>query len=117
MTPEELRTRTQAFALRIIKLVATFPHDPALQVIGRQLLRSGTSVGANYRAACRAGSRADFAAKLAIVEEEADETLYWLELLTKSALVKADPLGKLMAEANELVAIITAARKTIQKGG
>jgi four helix bundle protein len=101
----------------MIKLVATLPRDAAVQVMGRQLLRSGTSVGANYRAACRAGSRADFAAKRAIVEEEADEAIYWLELLTKSALVKAGRLGKLMAEANELGAIITAARKTTQKGG
>jgi four helix bundle protein len=116
MTPEELRTRTQVFALRIIKLVGALPRGTAAQVIARQILRSGTSIGANYRAACRARSRPDFAAKLAIVEEDADETLYWLELLAKSGLVKADRLGKLMAEANELVAIITAARKTTQKG-
>jgi four helix bundle protein len=117
MTPEELRTRTQAFASRIIRLLGALPQDTAALVIARQILRSGTSIGANYRTACRARSRADFAAKLAIVEEEADETLYWLELLAKSGLVKTDRLGKLMAEANELVAIITAARKTTQKGG
>ncbi|MGD0922434.1 MAG: four helix bundle protein [Terriglobia bacterium] len=116
MTPEELRTRTQAFALRIIKLVGALPQDTAARVIARQVLRSGTSVGANYRAACRARSRADFTAKLAIVEEEADETLYWLELLGRSGLVNANRLQKLMAEANELVAIITSARKTTQTG-
>jgi four helix bundle protein len=117
MAPEELRTRTQAFASRIIRLVGALPRNTAALVIARQILRSGTSIGANYRAACRARSRADFAAKLEIVEEEADETLYWLELLAKSGLIKTDRLGKLMAKANELVAIITAARKTTQKGG
>jgi len=117
MTPEELKARTQAFALRIIRLAATLPPDMVTLVIAKQILRSGTSVGANYRAACRARSRADVAAKLAIVEEEADEMLYWVELLARSGLVKAEGLGKLMAEANEIVAIITAARKTAQKGG
>lgn len=76
MTPAELKARTKAFALRTIRLAATLPRDHAGRVIGNQILRSSTSVGANYRAACRARSRADFAAKLAIVEEEADETLY-----------------------------------------
>ena len=117
MTNEELKARTQAFALRIIKLVATLPRQGASGVIARQILRSGTSVGANYRAACRARSRADFVAKLAIVEEEADETLYWLELLVKGSLVKAEKLQPLMKEADELVAIITAARKTTQTRG
>ena len=114
MTSEELRIRTQALALRIIKLVGSLPGGSAPSVIGRQLLRSGTSVGANYRAACRARSRADFAAKLAIVEEEADETLYWLELLAKSGLVRTERLSHLMNETDELVAIVTASRKTTQ---
>lgn len=117
MTGQELRTRTQAFALRIINLVGALPRDAASQVIGRQSLRSGTSVGANYRPACRARSRADFASKLAIVEEEADETLHWLELLAKSRLVNANHLSELAREADELVAIFTAARKTTQKRG
>lgn len=95
-------------------MVGALPRNMSAQVIGRQILRSGTSVGANYRAACRARSRADFAAKLAIVEEEADETLYWLELLAKSGVIKPERLTELANEANELVAIITAARKTTQ---
>jgi four helix bundle protein len=114
VTPKELRARTQLFGLRIIKLAGALPRNTPAQVIGRQILRSGTSVGANYRAACRARSRADFAAKLAIVEEEADETLYWLELLAKSGMIKPDRLSRLADEANELVAIVTAARKTTQ---
>jgi len=105
-----MRFRTQDFGLQIIRLVGQLPRHPASQVIGRQLLRSGTSVGANYRAACRARSRADFVAKLAIAEEEADEALYWLELLVRSHLVSGDRLSQLMKEADELVAIITAAR-------
>ena len=114
MTPEELRARTKAFALRIIKLVGALPHHPAARVIGTQIVRSATSVGANYRAACRAQSRATFAAKLAIVEEEADETLYWLELLGESGCVKPDSLRDLIKEAREIVAIVTASRKTTQ---
>lgn len=117
MTSEELRVRTQDFALRIIRLVGALPRNMAGQVIGRQVLRSGTLVGANYRAACRARSRADFVGKLAIAEEEADETLYWLELLVKSSLVKPERLLPLVKEANELVAIITSARKTTQTSG
>jgi four helix bundle protein len=117
MTSEELKGRTQEFALRIIRLVGALPRNVTGQVIGRQVLRSGTSVGANYRAACRARSRADFVAKLAIAEEEADETLYWLELLVKSTIVKPERLLPLVKEANELVAIITSARKTTQARG
>ncbi len=86
MTPEELKNRTQSFALRVIRLVGALPRHTAAQAIGKQILRSATSVGANYHAACRARSRADFAAKLALVEEEADETLYWLELMAKSGM-------------------------------
>ncbi len=103
-----------AFALRIIRLAGALPRSQASQVIGRQLLRSGTSVGANYRAACRARSRADFAAKLAIVEEEADETLYWLELLLQSGLIRLERLDGLVKEADEIIAIVTASRKTAQ---
>jgi len=117
MTPEELKARTKSFALRVIKLVGALPNDPATRVIGNQMLRSATSVGANYRAACRAQSHAPFAAKLAVVIEEADETLYWLELLAESGRVKAVLLEDLQKEASELVAIVTAARKTAQKRG
>ncbi len=114
MTPEELKNRTQSFALRVIRLVGALPRHPAAQVIGKQMLRPATSVGANYRAACRARSRADFAAKLALVEEEADETLYWIELMAKSGMVGTERLKGLAKEANELVAIVTASRKTAQ---
>jgi four helix bundle protein len=115
LTPREMQVRTQAFALRVIRLVDTLPRSAAGQVIGRQLLRSATSVGANYRAACRAQSRAEFAAKFSVALEEADETLYWLELLQESALIKPERLTGLIKEANELVAISAAARKTAKQ--
>jgi four helix bundle protein len=112
MTPQELKNRTKAFALRIIKLVSAMPYSRAGEVVGKQLLRSATSVGANYRSACRAQSRADFAAKMAVVAEEADESLYWLEIVVESGLVKPERLGELLKEANEIVSIVTASRKT-----
>src|SRR5947209_8423700 len=111
MTPQELQARTKAFALRAIKLVDALPRSLATQVIGRQLLRSATSVGANYRAACRAQSRPEFAAKLSIVVEEADESLYSLELIQESKLIKSELLRGIK-EPNELVAIMLALRKT-----
>jgi four helix bundle protein len=112
MTPDELKRRTKRFALAIIRLVGTLPRNEAARIIGGQMLRSGTSVGANYRAACRARSRAEFASKLAVAEEEADETLYWLELLAESGLMEAERLRELIKEADELIAIFTASRKT-----
>ncbi len=115
MTPEELKARTKAFALRTIKLVEAIPRSPVGQVVGRQILRSATSVGANYRAACRAQSRADFAAKLAVVAEEADETLYWLELLGESGVIKPERLKALMKEGGELLAIVAASRRTARR--
>jgi four helix bundle protein len=115
MNPEELKARTRSFGLRIIHMVAALPRNPAAQVIGRQILRSGTSVGANYRAACRARSRADFAAKMAIVEEEVDETLYWLEMLTISGLLEAERFAALLKEANGLLAIASASRITARR--
>lgn len=115
MTPQELKSRARASGLRWIRLVGRLPRDAASQIMGRQILRSGTSGGANYRAACRARSRADFAGKLALVKEEAHETLDWLELLQKSGLVKADRLADLIKEAEALVAIITTSRKTVQE--
>ena len=117
MTPEELKARTKSFALRIIKLVGTLPNDNAARIMGNQVLRSATSVGANYRAACRAQSRATFASKLAVVIEEADETLYWLELLGESGRVKTELLKDLQKEGSEIVAIVTASRKTTQNRG
>jgi four helix bundle protein len=105
MTPDELRKRMRDFALRIIRLVESLPRTRAADVIGRQLIRAGTSVGANYRAACRARSNADFIAKMGIVEEETDESVYWLEVLIDAKLVKAEMLKPLLQEGNELLAI------------
>ncbi len=84
MLADEMKKRTKAFALRVVRLVEVLPATRTADVIGKQLLRCGTSVGANYRAACRARSQADFISKMGIVEEEADETIYWIELLVES---------------------------------
>lgn len=112
MTPEELKERMKQFALRVIRLVNALPKGKAAEVIGWQLIRSATSVGSNYRAACRARSRAEFIAKLGIVEEEIDESAYWLELLVESGIMPAERLDGLIQEANELTAIVVASRKT-----
>jgi len=109
---QELKDRTKAFALRIIRLTEALPRSRTSDVIGRQLLRSGTSVGANYRAACRAKSRRDFVAKLGIVEEECDECIFWMELLVEADLVPEERLAELMAEANEVLSIVIASQKT-----
>ena len=107
-----MKARTKRFAVRIIKLVDSLPHTRCADVIGKQLLRSGTSVGANYRSACRAKSTADFLCKLSIVEEEADESVYWMELLVEAVIVREVLLTDLIDEANQLVAIIVSAIKT-----
>jgi four helix bundle protein len=112
MTPEQLKARTKQFALDIIGLVNKLPRTLVAEIIGRQLVRCSTSVGANYRAACRGRSRAEFAAKIAIVLEEADETHYWLEMLHASGVFAGDSVHSLMREANELVAIFAASCKT-----
>ena len=114
MNEELFKKRTKHLGLRIIKLVNSLPETTTAQVIGKQLLRSGTSVGANYRAACRAKSTADILHKLAIVEEEGDETLYWLELLVESEIVPESKLKSLMTETNEIVAMIVASIKTLK---
>ena len=112
-TPEALRQRTKEFAIRIIKLYRALPSaNRSAQVIGNQLLRSGTSIGANYRAAGRARSRAEFASKLGVVVEEADETVYWIELLCETEAVAPERLEPLLRESRELSAIFTAARET-----
>ena len=105
----DLRERTRAFALAVIRFVEALPKTQTAAIIGRQLLRSGTSVGANYRAARRARSNADFVAKLGIVEEELDECAYRLELLQESATVRRERIAPLYAEADELTAIIVRA--------
>ena len=111
----DLKKRTMAFALRIIKLIESLPSGKTADVIGKQLLRCGTSVGANYRASCMARSQADFIAKMGIVEEEADESIYWMELLVESALVRQDLLDSLISEADELVAIVISSIKTAKE--
>ena len=112
MNPSDFKRRTKAFALRMIRLVEALPPSSAGRVIGGQLLRCGTSVGANYRSACRGRSRADFIAKMKIVEEECDEALYWMELLVESDLVKAALLADLTKEADEILAMVVASIKT-----
>jgi four helix bundle protein len=109
---EELKRRTKAYALRVMRLCDAIPDSPAGRVIRGQLLRAGTSVGANYRAACRAKSPADFIAKMGTVEEETDESLYWMELLIEGDLLPKDRLTDLMAEGDELVAIFVASINT-----
>ena len=112
MTEIEMKQRTKAFALRVIKLVNSLSRELVARRLGDQLLRSGTSVGANYRAVCRARSKADFINKLGIVEEEADESAFWMELLIESGLVPQCRLEKLLDEANQLTAIMVASRKS-----
>ncbi len=109
MDAEELKKRTKQFALRIIKLVDALPNNTVGRVIGNQLVRCGTSVGANYRSACRARSTAEFIAKLGIVIEESDESEFWLELIIDSGLMKKKLVDPLITEANELTAIFTSA--------
>lgn len=113
MNPTELKVRTKTFALRIIKLTRAIPkNDGAERVIAKQIVRSGTSVAANYRASCRARSPAEFIAKIGTVEEEADETALWLELLVEAGIMPVRKLSPLLQEANELTAIMVASRKT-----
>ncbi len=112
MEAAQLKARTKAFALRIIKLTRAIQNDPTGRAIAAQIVRSGTSVAANYRATCRARSKAEFIAKIGMVEEEADETALWLELLGESGLMPPERLKELLAEAEELTAIMAASRKT-----
>lgn len=115
MNKQELQDRTKQFALRIIRLSQALPKSMAGQVLGSQLLRAGTSVRANYRSACRARSKAEFLAKLGIVEEEADESGYWMELIIESGLKKIALVEPLLAEADALTAIMAASRKTTRR--
>jgi four helix bundle protein len=111
---QEFKDRTKQLALRVIRLVEALPTTPTAAVLGKQLLRSATSVGANYRTACRGKSKADVIAKLALVEEEADETLYWMELLIDAGIVPAARLADLMEETNQIVAMTVASIKTLR---
>src|SRR5437870_12288048 len=112
MTTQELKERTFEFGVRVITAVEALPKSETSRILGRQLLRSGTSVGANYRAAARARSRADFVAKLGVVEEECDESAYWMEVIVALKFLKPARLTKLHAEADELLAIVVASIKT-----
>lgn len=115
MTERELLRRTKHFALRIFKLVGALPQTIQGRVVAAQLIRSGTSVAANYRAACRARSKPEFVAKLGLVEEEADETAFWLELIIETELLRAAKVKSLLIEANEIVAIMASSKKTAAK--
>jgi four helix bundle protein len=115
MKENDLLSRTKAFALRVIKLVDSLPNTLAGRTLGGQLIRSGTSVSANYRAACRARSKAEFIAKLGIVEEEADESCHWLELIIESKLMREVLVQDLLKEANEITAIIVSSKKTARR--
>jgi four helix bundle protein len=109
---QNLLVRRESFALRVIKLVDALPNTMAGRATGGKLIRSGMSVSANYRAACRARSRAEFVAKLGIVEEEVDETCHWLEIIIESRMLKERLVTDLLKEANEITAIIVASKKT-----
>jgi len=114
MTEKELKDRTKAFALRALKLIDTLPDTRSGRVLANQLGRSGTSVGANYRAACRSRSTAEMISKLSVVEEEADESAFWMELVADHGLMPAPKVAPLLQEAGELTAIMVASRRTLQ---
>src|SRR2546428_6474358 len=113
MNEQEFKARTKAVALRVIRLVESLPKNRTADVLGRQLLRSGTSIGANYRAACRGVSRADVISKLGDVEEEADESVYWMELLIDADIVTEQRLRNLMHEIDEILAMTVASIRTM----
>jgi len=115
MDADELRRRTKKFGLDVIKLVESLPSSQTGKVIGNQLLRSALSVGANYRAACRGRSKADFISKVGITIEETDESQHWLEMLGDAGLASQEKLKPLAKEANELIAILTASAKTARE--
>ena len=111
-TPKDLQNRTRAFALRVLRVFRSPPDSRDGRVLGQQLLRSATSVAANYRAACRARSHKDFVFKLGIVEEESDESLFWLEFIAEAGLIPRTKLDDLISEASQLTAIVVASRRT-----
>jgi len=115
--PEQLRDRTKQFAIRIVRLLRGLPKTDEAGIMGKQLLRAGTSVAANYRAVCRARSRAEFISKIGVVVEEADETVFWLEMLVETGVLPRARMEKLLAEANELLAILAASQRTARAGG
>ncbi|MCA9078876.1 MAG: four helix bundle protein [Planctomycetaceae bacterium] len=115
MDQAELKKRTKQFGLRVVKVVDALPNDSVGRAIGNQLVRSGTSVGANYRAACPGRSKAEFIAKLGIVNEEADESGYWMELIIEGDLLPPDRVERLLDEANRITAIMVASGKSAQQ--
>jgi len=115
MNAEELKKRTKKFSLRVLKLLGALPTNVQGRAIGSQLMRSGTSVGANYRAACRGRSRREFIAKIGVVEEEADESAFWMELIIEGEMVKERLVSPLLKEAQELVAIMARSRISATK--
>jgi len=110
--PQELRERTKKFAIRVIRLFQALPKSPEAQILGKQLLRCGTAVAANYRAACRGRSRAEFISRMGVVAEEADESILWLELLEETGILSAKRLSEISNEAKELTAIFSTSLKT-----
>ncbi|HVY60814.1 MAG TPA: four helix bundle protein [Planctomycetota bacterium] len=112
MRAKELKERTKRFAVPVVKMFRALPKVAEARILGRQVIRSGTSVAANYRAACRARSKKEFAAKLGIVVEEIDETVLWLEILVESEIVSASRMRPLLTEANELLSILAASYRT-----
>jgi four helix bundle protein len=114
MTEKELKIRTKSFALRVLKLIDTLPDTRSGRILAGQLGRSGTSVGANYRSACRSRSTAEMISKLAVVEEKADESAFWPELISEHGVMSPRKLAPLLQEAGELTAITVASRKTLR---
>jgi four helix bundle protein len=112
MDSGDLKDRTKRFALAVIKAVEALPGSVVTSVMGRQLIKCSTSVGANYRAACRARSRSDFLAKMGIVEEECDESVYWMEMLIESKKASQSDFSELISEGNELLSIVVSSIKT-----
>jgi four helix bundle protein len=112
---ESLRKRTKKMALDIISLYRAFPHTEEARILGKQLLRAGTSVAANYRSACRARSDAEFYSKLCIVVEEADEVVFWLELIEEAAILRNEQSKQIFREANEILSIMATSRKTVKE--
>jgi four helix bundle protein len=115
MTKDELKDRTKKFALEIVKLVDELPNTLSARTIANQIIRSGTSVASNYRSACRARSNADFVSKITVVEEESDETLFWLEMIVDGKLLKKERVLGLLKEADELTAIFTSSGRTAKQ--
>lgn len=115
MDKEQMKQRTKEFALRVIRLVESLPKGQTARVIGNQLIRSGTSVGSNYRAACRAKLVADFISKMGTVDEGSDESLFWMEILIEAGIVKEEKLHSLMKEVDEILAITVSSINTAKK--